>query len=138
MKKFQKKHKAQALVEFAIVVPLLMLIVMGAIGLGYILVANQVVTYAAREGVRVASQINDNEQINAAVSGIISNLDKNPERTKINVVPLDIDDPQRTRGNNISVEVIYTIPFKIPILNSDDYYKVISKSIAKIEYENTD
>lgn len=135
--KFRVKNSAQALVEFAIVLPLLMLVVMGAIGLGYILVANQVVTYAAREGARTASQINDNQQINGAVTGIISNLDKNTDRTKINVVPLDTTDPSRTRGNNISVEVVYTVPFKIPIISSSDNYQVRSKSIAKIEYENT-
>lgn len=136
MIKIETKNSAQALVEFAIVLPLLMLIVIGSVGLGYILVAHQVVTYAAREGARIGSQINDNEQINGAVTSIIANLDKNPNRTKINLIPLDMSDPSRTRGKNISVEVIYTIPFKIPILNSGDYYKVISKSIAKIEYEN--
>jgi Flp pilus assembly protein TadG len=58
MKAFRKmivRQKGQALVEFALVLPVLILILFGIMEFGYLLMTYNVLTGAAREGVRVAA-----------------------------------------------------------------------------------
>jgi Flp pilus assembly protein TadG len=47
--------KGQALVEFAVVIPIFLLILFGALDLGRVIWANDIVANAAREGARYAS-----------------------------------------------------------------------------------
>ena len=53
--KLRKNEKGQTLVEFAIVLPILLLLVMGIIQFGIIFSAQIALTNAAREGARAAS-----------------------------------------------------------------------------------
>jgi Flp pilus assembly protein TadG len=61
MTKLQKngrdRQRGAAAVEFALVLPLFMLLVMGAVDYGYFFFADQVVTNAAREGARSGTLI---------------------------------------------------------------------------------
>jgi Flp pilus assembly protein TadG len=55
MKRYgRQRERGAALVEFAAVAPLLLLILFGIIEYGYIFMVRQTVTHAAREGCRIA------------------------------------------------------------------------------------
>lgn len=76
--KLRKSQKGQGLVEFALVFPLLMLLILGMIEFGWILNGKITLTNAAREGARVAAIYQDNTKVNAAVkeaSGASSLID---------------------------------------------------------------
>ncbi|OGJ52259.1 hypothetical protein A2335_02180 [Candidatus Peregrinibacteria bacterium RIFOXYB2_FULL_32_7] len=128
------KPPAQALIEFAITLPILILIAIGIISIGYMLTAQQIITHAAKEGARIGAQTNDNAQINGTIEAIIKSFDSDLTRTKINIDPQDQNSPDRQRGNTLSVEITYEIPFQIPIF-SENTLKVNAKSLARIEYE---
>ena len=56
----KKKHKAQAMVEFALILPILMLVILGLMEAGRLLLIYGSVTTASREAVRYGSATGDN------------------------------------------------------------------------------
>ncbi len=60
---FKKNEKGQSLVEFALVAPILLLVVLGIVQFGIILNAYVSITHAAREGVRLAAVGGDESQV---------------------------------------------------------------------------
>ena len=74
----QRSSRGQSLVEFALVLPILILIVMGIFDLGFAVYANTVVSNAAQEGARNAiygSSITDTE-IRNTVKAMAIGLDQ--------------------------------------------------------------
>lgn len=65
--KLKKSEKGQGLVEFALVFPLLMILILGMIEFGWILNGKITLTNAAREGARVAAIYQDDSKVEAAV-----------------------------------------------------------------------
>jgi uncharacterized protein (UPF0333 family) len=57
-RKFIKNEKGQALIEFALLLPMLLLLVLGMIEYGWLLNAKITLNSAAREGVRLAIVLN--------------------------------------------------------------------------------
>ena len=137
IKKMLQKQSGQALVEFAVVIPIFLLIIIGIIGVGYMLVAEQVVTYAAREGARIGAQTNKNDQINGAIEAAMKAFDNNYSRTTIMISPAEETSPDRVRGKTLSVSVAYTVPFTIPLINNGEIIKVNAESLARIEYDDS-
>lgn len=108
--KIKKSEKGQALVEFALILPILLLLVMGIIQFGIIFSAQMSVTNAVREGARTAAvspNINDAETINNEVlMSINRSIGDNVFLSKvtasnITVKPDKIGDP----GNDYNVTV---------------------------------
>ena len=100
-KQKSKTKDGQAFVEFALVVPLLMLIIIGIFDLGFAVYARNTISDAAREGARTGivlsatdAQITDRVQKAAPA---LSNL-------QITIVPATT----RTFGQPITVTVVYT------------------------------
>ena len=58
----RKSEKGQSLIEFALVLPILLLLVLGMLEYGWMLNAKISVTAAAREGARASSVIREGEQ----------------------------------------------------------------------------
>lgn len=83
------------LVEMALVVPLLLLLLMGAADLGRVFYAHIAITNAAREAARYASRFPDNEQgiqdvaRNEAANGGITLSDDGIEISSLSAVPGD-------------------------------------------------
>lgn len=61
--KLRKNEKGQALVEFAIVLPVIILLVLGSIEYGWLLYGKITLNSAAREGARVGAVMNTTETI---------------------------------------------------------------------------
>ncbi len=67
----QKRRRATAVVEFAVVLPLLMTMLLGIIEFGYVFMIRQTLQHAAREGVRIAvlqTSVNPYANVTARIS----------------------------------------------------------------------
>jgi Flp pilus assembly protein TadG len=97
-------EKGQSIVEFALVVPVLLLIVMGVIEFGNLLMNVNVLTGAAREGVRVAAVTNpDVDQVTSTVSNYL---------TSANIHGATIT----TAGPNANNEVVVTVQMTYTVI----------------------
>jgi Flp pilus assembly protein TadG len=76
MKSLARCRKGQALVEFALVLPLLLLLILGIVEFGRAWNAKQILTDAAREGARLSvignSNITDTSQVNTRIRQIVA------------------------------------------------------------------
>ena len=99
-----KRHprKGAAVTEFALIVPLLTLITMGAIDVGQSIIVSQVINDASREGARQASR-GDTEsvgQVNAKVRAFVADAFPNISRDQLSAaVSVDVQDQS---GNAIA------------------------------------
>lgn len=125
--------RGQAVLEFALILPLFLLLFFSIITIGYWMNAQQVVTQAAREAVRIGALTNDNGQIEAAARASMASLDATANRTTIYVDPLDAGSPLRVRGNPLTVRVEYRLPITYDVL-PEEFQRVSGQSVARIEY----
>ena len=73
----------QAALEFTLIIPILILVILAVSQLGYTIYVKNVLEQAAREGVRIISTTNSNQKANEQVSKVCSMLDKNRLNVKI-------------------------------------------------------
>jgi hypothetical protein len=102
--------KGQSLVEFALVLPVLALFLMGIIDLGRIISAQLIVSEAARDAARYASVGNDDLQVGQTVSSDTNMLGKSVTWT---VSPSDTN---RQSGDSVTVAVSDTVSIFDPLL----------------------
>lgn len=110
--KLYKEEQGQALVEMALVLPLLLLILFGIIEMGRVGYAYITVSNAARSAVRVATiggldQDIQNAAINAAPSLSVDEL-------KIEITPTQ---DNRQSGQSVQVQVSYPVNFIVPLIS---------------------
>ena len=107
-----KGKKGQAMVEMALILPILLLLVFGMIDFGRVFNGYLVATAASREGARVAilSSGNDNS-IETAVRAASSTLDQ----TKLTVTTTPAT---RVSGDPVTVSVTYNIDIITPLINT--------------------
>lgn len=103
--KYIKNHRGQAIVEFALVFPWLVLMLVGVIEFGLAINQYMVMSEAAREGARSAALGADNSAVTAVAKAAISsrNIDKNNITVAINPASM------RLRGNSVTVTVSYPL-----------------------------
>jgi Flp pilus assembly protein TadG len=93
----------QAIIEFALVLPLLVLLIIGVFDLGNAVFTNNTLENAAREGARVGViESKTDDQIRARVRAAAPNLDLSDPR-KIPITP----SPSRTFDKPITVTINY-------------------------------
>lgn len=104
-----KGDEGAAAVEFALVLPILVLLLFGIIQFGIVYDAQLTITHAAREGARMAAVGGD---VAAAVAAQTVGLDQ----SKVTLVPTQLkgsaSDP---RGYYYEVTVKYAYPLDIPL-----------------------
>lgn len=106
-----KSERGQAIVETALVMPLLILMLMGMVEMGRLSNAYLAVTHAARHGARYGAVGGSNAEI----------IDK----VKYAAVPLDVDKLSvtinpvtgRITGNDLTITVVYPVELIIPIFS---------------------
>lgn len=100
----------QALVEFALVLPFLLLFMLAIVLVADIGVARIALEHAAAEGARIGSLTNDDEEIGRAVRAAIAPLD--PVRVRTTIEPGEHDAPRSAdpRGSLLRVALDYTVP----------------------------
>ena len=75
----------QATLEFTLIIPILILVILAVSQLGYVIYTKNVLEQAAREGVRIISTTNSNQKANDQVRKMCSRLDQN--RLNIEITP---------------------------------------------------
>lgn len=150
-----RNQKGAAAIEFAIVLPLLVILVFGVIEVGLLLYNKQVITNASREGARAGITLTDPDlwddasrevEIQTIVSDYCTNDDGNS--ILINLNGPDALDPDGNPANNIivippdadagnfdlSVEVRYDYNFFFgAILGLDSGITIRSRTVMRME-----
>ena len=103
IRKTRKGEKGQNLVEFALVVPLLLLIVVGIAEFGRAWMTRNIMTGAAREAVRMFAVKNDNVAASARAVQILSSAGLDTARATIT-------------DNVFGSAVSYTIDYRFPVV----------------------
>jgi len=94
-----KNNRGQAMVEFALVLPFLLLLIVSSLQFGLVINQYLVLTEAAREGARSAALGGDNATVTTVAKTAASQIDK----TQLTVTILPT--PTRVRGSGVTVTV---------------------------------
>jgi Flp pilus assembly protein TadG len=129
MKKKLRRETGGAAVEFAIILPLLILILFGTVEFGLLLYNKQVLTNASREGARAGIVIEVPKKDKAAIRKIIKDYCNDPDLDGdttdkrlinfngasdiLNDSNITITGEQQTFGNDLIVKVDYTYNFLV-------------------------
>lgn len=109
-KRFIKQENGQALAEFSILLPIIILLLAGILVFSRLGGAFIMVNHGAREGARVAALGADDNTIIQEVKDSIVMLDDS------NLVVQIIPTGQRTSGASVTVKVDYPVDIDIPVL----------------------
>ena len=112
-KRIKKSEKGQSMVEFALVLPLLLILLFGILEFGLIFNSYLTITHASREGARIASLGGTDAEVIARVNDVSAVL--YPENLSVAVSPSQFS---RDRGNSVTVTVTYRHQLIIPIIGS--------------------
>lgn len=106
MKRFLIKKQnisGQASLEFALVVPFLIFIILIVFQLGYIVYMQNIAEHAAHEGTRIIATTNSNSKAESVIHDILKRTDE--EKIEINISPPAQN--QRKTGDLVRLEVKY-------------------------------
>jgi hypothetical protein len=105
-----KDQRAQALVEFALVLPVLVLLALALLTLAEVAVARLALEHAAAEGARTGALSNDDGLVHESIAAAAAPLD--PEQVEVRIEPT-AQEPPRTgnpRGSLLRVSLSYAVP----------------------------
>lgn len=108
-RRFLKDQRGQALVELALVLPVLLVLFMSTVEFGRIFHSYLVITNASREGARVAMLSGADTAISDRVGQVTGSL--NSTRLQTTVTPAPVD---RKSGALATVEVRYQVKLIFP------------------------
>ncbi len=127
---FIKNNRGQALVEIALVLPLLLLIIFGIIEFGRIFSAQLTLTHASREGARAGALGNSNTEIVEIVSS-----SSYPLEIGAGSVEITPDENSRFTGDSLTVEINSSVSIYTPFLNGllENPFPVSAKTTMRME-----
>lgn len=130
LKKFRKTEGGQALVELALVLPVLIMLTFGIVEFGRVFNAYLVVNQSAREGARKGIVGATDSEIITAVNNSASTL--NTAKLTIAITP---SQTYRTRGASLAVSVKYPVTVYIPLLSAiiPNPLDVNGKTVMRVE-----
>lgn len=128
VRKNNNKIKGQALVEMAIILPVLIALIFGMTDFARVLNAYLATTEASREGARVAALSGNDAAVVLAVNDAVPNLD--PTRLTVTTLPAI-----RSRGDTVTVTVTYNIDIITPLVNTmlNNPMPITSQTIMRVE-----
>lgn len=109
-RRFIKRKDGQALAEFALIVPIIILLLAGILVFSRLGGTFLMVNYGAREGARIASLGADDYTIIEEVKNSIAMLDDS--KLVVQIIPSGY----RTSGEPVTVLVDYPVTIDIPVL----------------------
>jgi Flp pilus assembly protein TadG len=107
-----KREDGAAAVEFAILLPLLMLILFGIIEFGLVLYNQEVITNASREGARYGILIGSPRPTTGQIQGVVNTYLTNAGLNAGNA-DVDVTGAQGASGNDLTVAVVYPYTFLV-------------------------
>ncbi|MGH4119669.1 TadE/TadG family type IV pilus assembly protein [Clostridium sp.] len=108
-----RNEKGQSLVEFSILLPFLLLLLMGLLEFGLMLNSYLAIHNSAREGARLGIVAGSDSEINELITKMSPTIDI--ENIIVNITP---SVGSRKSGGTITVEVIYNYQVTIPIISN--------------------
>lgn len=108
-----KNENGQALVEFAVVLPVLLLLVMGILQFGMMLNSYLTIENASREGARAGIIGDSDAEIQSLIVSTSPGLD--PKNLTITITP---DETSRKSGDSLTVTVSYNYNLTVPIVSA--------------------
>jgi Flp pilus assembly protein TadG len=113
--KFRQTETGQALVEFTMVLPVLLVLLFGLVDFGRAFYSWLLVTNAAREGARVAAVQSTSAQIDTRIHDALCS--SYPSNCSINMSKLTITktNVQAARGNPVTIDLSYNFQYATPI-----------------------
>jgi TadE-like protein len=105
-----RDDRGQAIVEFALVVPLVLVVILGVVLVAEIGVARLALEHAAAEAARTGSLTNDDDLVRSTVAATVTPLDAS--LVKIIIEPTQDEGPRSSapRGSLLRVRLRYAIP----------------------------
>ena len=128
--RFIKNNRGQALVEMALILPVLLLIIFGIIEFGRIFNAHITLTHASREGARAGALGGSNTEIVEIVKGSSYPLDIEAEN--IEITP---GENSRVGGETVKVYISSSIDIYTPFINVllENPFPVDGKTTMRVE-----
>lgn len=123
-----RQEAGQALVETALVIPILIALMMGTFSLGQVFSAKLVLINAAREGARVGSLGKPAELVEGTVQRYLATAGIASES-----VSISISGAQSKSGDSVSVKVVYPIKLAVPLPGLPDPLPLDSLAVMRIE-----
>ena len=102
-KYLEKGSRGQSTLEFVLLIPFLIIIVLTVSQLGYMVFQKNILEQASREGVRMVATTNSNEKAYQSISRVCSSLD--PDDLDINIMPAGRS--ERVIGDIATIELVY-------------------------------
>ena len=102
-----REDRGQALVEFALVLPILLVLALAIAELSELGIARLALAHAAAEGARAGALTNDDRSVRASIDAAATPLD--PRRVDVSIVPPEAQRGSDPRGTLLVVRLRYTI-----------------------------
>lgn len=119
--------------EFALLLPLLLLILFGTIEFGRLFSTSLVLNNAARDGARIAAVgAGDGEVVDSVLAGCLSLGDGARDQIEITVQP---GDDERESGGMVTVGLCYSLPLVTPVLSDlvPNPFPLTAECIMRVE-----
>jgi hypothetical protein len=102
--------RGQAIVEFAMVLPLILLLIMAVILVAEVGVARLALEHGAAEAARTGALTNDDDLVRGTAAAAVAPLD--PSRVRVIIEPAQSEPPRATapRGSLLRVRLRYAVP----------------------------
>ncbi|RWZ58211.1 pilus assembly protein [Halobacillus fulvus] len=110
-----RKEKGTALVEFALILPVFLILLFGLIDFGRIFHAYLTIDHAGREGARVASVQSEDSEITSAITNAASSLNGFGNG---NITISPAGEANRSSGSEVQVTLTYEIGFTTPFVEA--------------------
>ena len=102
--------RGQALIEFALVLPFLLVFAFGIVLVAEVGVARIALEHAAAEGARIGSLTNDDAEITRVIAAAVSPLDASRVRPRIEPGEHDAPRSGDPRGSLLRISLEYPVP----------------------------
>ena len=129
----KKDSKGQSLVEFALALPILVMLVLGIIQFGIIWYGQIAITSASREGARLASVGEDESEILLRINKITIDI----PFLYVDLEDVIIEPDPKVIGEEVSVKVSGTVDVIIPFLDyfiGKDKHTVYSETSMRCQH----
>ncbi|WBW95545.1 TadE/TadG family type IV pilus assembly protein [Oceanirhabdus sp. W0125-5] len=125
-----RKEKGQAVVEIALVLPILLVLLCGVIDFGRILYASIHLNMVSQEAVRMGGLGKSDSAIVEYVNDTVDLANK--DTISVNITP---NDSNRSSGEYVTVQINYQVKYITPIIGVfiSTPYNVSTKSTIRIE-----
>jgi Flp pilus assembly protein TadG len=128
--KIIRNNKGQALVEFAIILPILLLLILGIVQFGMMINSYLSIQYAAREGARAGIVGSTDSEIKNLIIADSPGLDSS--KLTVTITP---DLLSRKSGDTLTVGVSYSYNLTIPVISSIFKNSIILSSQTSMRIE---